>query len=150
MKAIDLLEADFKKYPLEELRKMRHQLYARRHNSKDEAIQQKYTARIALLKEAVLAKAKAPKSVPAPKKPASMLAGCFDRSVFAVAIGVTASIWLILCGGLLALFLSFAKQRREFVLYGVFRYFYLVHQRDGGSPTETLLTDRALLVYVVL
>lgn len=128
-----------------------------------------------------------------------------------VAIDVTASIWLILCGGLLALFLGFAKRRHEllllgdqstdhrsvlseystefldqmstvllavtvvtyimytvsaqkvgeigsnalvystaFVLYGVFRYLYLVHQRDGGSPTETLLTDRALLVDVVL
>jgi 4-hydroxybenzoate polyprenyltransferase len=129
----------------------------------------------------------------------------------AVAIEVTASIWLILCGGLLALFLGFAKRRHEllllghesadhrsvlseystvfldqmstvllsvtvvtyimytvsadkvveigshalvystaFVLYGVFRYLYLVHHRDGGSPTETLLTDRALLVNVVL
>ncbi len=128
-----------------------------------------------------------------------------------VAIDVTASIWLILCGGLLALFLGFAKRRHEllllgdesadhrsvlseystvfldqmstvllsvtvvtyimytvsadkvgeigshalvystvFVLYGVFRYLYLVHQRRGGSPTETLLTDRALLVDVVL
>ncbi len=128
-----------------------------------------------------------------------------------VAIDVTPSIWLILCGGLLALFLGFAKRRHEllllgdesadhrsvlseystvfldqmstvllavtvvtyimytvsaekvveigshalvystaFVLYGVFRYLYLVHQRDGGSPTETLLTDRALLVDVVL
>ena len=129
----------------------------------------------------------------------------------AVAIEVTPSIWLILCGGLLALFLGFAKRRHEllllgdestdhrsvlseygtvfldqlsvvllsvtvvtyimytvstekvgeigshalvystaFVLYGVFRYLYLVHQRGGGSPTETLLTDRALLADVVL
>ncbi len=128
-----------------------------------------------------------------------------------VAIDVRPSIWLILCGGLLALFLGFAKRRHEllllgdestdhrsvlseystafldqmstvllavtvvtyimytvstekvgeigsyalvystgFVLYGVFRYLYLVHQRDGGSPTETLLTDRALLADVVL
>jgi 4-hydroxybenzoate polyprenyltransferase len=128
-----------------------------------------------------------------------------------VAIEVTPSIWLILCGGLLALFLGFAKRRHEllllgdesanhrsvlseystifldqmstvllavtvvtyimytvsedkvveigshalvystgFVLYGVFRYLYLVHHRDGGSPTETLLTDRALLVDIVL
>ena len=37
-----------------------------------------------------------------------------------------------------------------FVLYGVFRYLYLVHQRNGGSPTRTLLTDRSLLVTVVL
>ncbi|MDQ3519390.1 MAG: decaprenyl-phosphate phosphoribosyltransferase, partial [Gemmatimonadota bacterium] len=37
-----------------------------------------------------------------------------------------------------------------FVLYGVFRYLYLVHQRDGGSPTRTLLTDRALIANVFL
>ena len=36
-----------------------------------------------------------------------------------------------------------------FVLYGVFRYMYLVHRRQaGGSPTNTLLTDRALLAAV--
>lgn len=127
------------------------------------------------------------------------------------AIHVQPSIWLLLCGGLLALYLGFAKRRHEvvllgqgsashrsvlteyseifldqmstvllsvtvvsyimytlshqklaevgsysltgstvFVLYGVFRYLYLVHQRQGGSPTETLLTDRALLGAVVL
>ncbi len=38
-----------------------------------------------------------------------------------------------------------------FVLYGIFRYLYLVHQkRGGGSPTEMLLTDRPLLVCVGL
>lgn len=128
-----------------------------------------------------------------------------------VAIAVKPSIWLILCGGLLALYLGFAKRRHEllllgdesidhrsvlseystvfldqmsvvllsvtvvtyimytvsaekvaevgshalvfstaFVLYGVFRYLYLVHQRQGGSPTETLFTDRALLLDVIL
>lgn len=126
------------------------------------------------------------------------------------AIDVVPSIWLLLCGGLLALYLGFAKRRHEilllgmgstehrsvlseysplfldqmstvllavtivsyimytvsaekvaavgyalsystvFVLYGVFRYLYLVHQRGGGSPTETLLTDRALLLDVLL
>jgi len=127
------------------------------------------------------------------------------------AIHVVPSIWLLLCGGLLALYLGFAKRRHEvvllgngsathrsvlteyneifldqmstvllsvtvvsyimytlshqklaevgssaltgstvFVLYGVFRYLYLVHRRQGGSPTETLLTDRALLGAVVL
>jgi hypothetical protein len=35
-----------------------------------------------------------------------------------------------------------------FVLYGVFRYLYLVHQRGGGSPTHTLLNDRQLLLVV--
>ncbi len=128
----------------------------------------------------------------------------------AVAINVTPSIWLLLCGGLLALYLGFAKRRHElsvmgkdatssrsvlaeygkpfldqmsivllsvtvvsyimytvspekvaetgyalaasvvFVLYGVFRYLYLVHQRDAGSPTETLLADRSLTVVVLL
>lgn len=127
------------------------------------------------------------------------------------AIEVRASVWLLLCGGLLALYLGFTKRRHEltllgasssehrsvlshystgfldqmssvllavtvvsyimytlssetarqvgddalsystiFVLYGVFRYLYLVHQRNGGSPTRTLLTDRSLMVTVVL
>ena len=129
----------------------------------------------------------------------------------AAAVEVTPSIWLLLCGGLLALYLGFAKRRHEltllgegstshrevlahyspifldqmsvvllsvtivsyimytvfsetavevgsntlvysavFVLYGVFRYLYLVHQREGGSPTETLLTDAAIMVNVLL
>lgn len=38
-----------------------------------------------------------------------------------------------------------------FVLYGIFRYLYLIHQRDrGGNPTETILTDRPLLVAIFL
>lgn len=38
-----------------------------------------------------------------------------------------------------------------FPLYGLFRYLYLVHQRaGGGNPSETLLTDRPLIVCVVL
>jgi 4-hydroxybenzoate polyprenyltransferase len=38
-----------------------------------------------------------------------------------------------------------------FVLYGIFRYLYLVHQkRGGGSPSTLLLTDRPLQVCVVL
>jgi 4-hydroxybenzoate polyprenyltransferase len=38
-----------------------------------------------------------------------------------------------------------------FPLYGIFRYLYLVHQRDGGgNPSETLLTDRPLLACVAL
>jgi 4-hydroxybenzoate polyprenyltransferase len=38
-----------------------------------------------------------------------------------------------------------------FVLYGIFRYLYLVHQkRGGGSPAELLLADRPLLVCVAL
>jgi 4-hydroxybenzoate polyprenyltransferase len=129
----------------------------------------------------------------------------------AAAISVRPSIWLLLCGGLLALYLGFAKRRHElvllgsgssthravlanystpfldqlsvvllsvtvvsyimytlesdtarivgsetlsystaFVLYGVLRYLYLVHRNEGGNPTETLLTDRALMAAVVL
>jgi 4-hydroxybenzoate polyprenyltransferase len=38
-----------------------------------------------------------------------------------------------------------------FVLYGIFRYLYLVHQRHGGgSPAAMLLTDRPLLACVAL
>ena len=42
----------------------------------------------------------------------------------ALAVEVKPSIWLLLCGGLLALFLGFAKRRHELVLLG------------GGSPTH--------------
>jgi 4-hydroxybenzoate polyprenyltransferase len=129
----------------------------------------------------------------------------------ALAVHVSPSIWLLLCGGLLALYLGFAKRRHElvllggsspthravlasystpfldqlsvvllsvtvvsyimytlesdtarivgsealsystaFVLYGVLRYLYLVHRNEGGNPTETLLTDRALMAAVIL
>jgi 4-hydroxybenzoate polyprenyltransferase len=125
----------------------------------------------------------------------------------AAAVEVEPSVWLLLCGGLLALYLGFTKRRHElvllgddsaghrgvlshytpafldqmsvvllsvtvvcyimytlesatanavgtnllsystaFVLYGVFRYLFLVHQRDGGNPTQTLLNDRQLLI----
>jgi 4-hydroxybenzoate polyprenyltransferase len=38
-----------------------------------------------------------------------------------------------------------------FPLYGIFRYLYLVHQREGGgSPSDLLLNDRPLLVCVIL
>lgn len=131
--------------------------------------------------------------------------------VGAAAVEAPPSVWLLLCGGLLALYLGFAKRRHElsvlgadsaahrgvlahyspqfldqisavllavtivaylmytltsptaqmvgteelsygvpFVLYGVFRYLYLVHQRDLGTPTETVLSDRSLLVTVAL
>lgn len=37
------------------------------------------------------------------------------------------------------------------VLYGIFRYLYLVHQKEqGGSPTDVLLTDWPLLLDVAL
>ena len=38
-----------------------------------------------------------------------------------------------------------------FVLYGIFRYLYLLYQRElGGNPSDLLLSDRALLVNTVL
>src|SRR5438552_9188774 len=38
-----------------------------------------------------------------------------------------------------------------FPIYGIFRYLYLVHQREGGgSPADLLLTDRPLLTCVAL
>jgi len=130
----------------------------------------------------------------------------------AAAVDVRPSVWLVLCGGLLSLYLGFAKRRHElvllgngaagdhravltqystqfldqlsvvllsvtivsyimytlesetaqavggealsystvFVLYGVLRYLHLVHRREDGNPTDTLLTDRGLLAAVVL
>ncbi len=38
-----------------------------------------------------------------------------------------------------------------FVIYGIFRYLYLVHRREqGGNPSDLLLTDRPLLLAVAL
>ncbi|MFC1600722.1 decaprenyl-phosphate phosphoribosyltransferase [Candidatus Sumerlaeota bacterium] len=38
-----------------------------------------------------------------------------------------------------------------FVLYGIFRYLYLVYQRDeGGAPESTLLRDPLMIVNIVL
>jgi hypothetical protein len=38
-----------------------------------------------------------------------------------------------------------------FPLYGIFRYLYLVHRREGGgSPAELLINDRPLLTCVML
>jgi 4-hydroxybenzoate polyprenyltransferase len=38
-----------------------------------------------------------------------------------------------------------------FVLYGIFRYLYLLYRRElGGNPSEHLLTDRALLIDIAL
>jgi 4-hydroxybenzoate polyprenyltransferase len=36
-----------------------------------------------------------------------------------------------------------------FVLYGIFRYLYLVHQKEkGGSPTEVMFTDKPMIINV--
>lgn len=38
-----------------------------------------------------------------------------------------------------------------FVIYGIFRYLYLVHQKEeGGSPSRILLTDKPLLADIAL
>jgi len=38
-----------------------------------------------------------------------------------------------------------------FVLYGIFRYLYLIHQKkEGGRPTRMLLSDKPILINVVL
>jgi len=38
-----------------------------------------------------------------------------------------------------------------FVIYGIFRYLYLIHQKiEGGNPTKTLLTDKPLLINIFL
>jgi 4-hydroxybenzoate polyprenyltransferase len=38
-----------------------------------------------------------------------------------------------------------------FLLYGIFRYLYLVHLKEGGgSPSELLLNDRPLLICIAL
>ncbi len=38
-----------------------------------------------------------------------------------------------------------------FVVYGIFRYLYLIHKEDeGGSPTHVLISDKPLLVDVIL
>lgn len=43
------------------------------------------------------------------------------------------------------------KYTLPFVLYGIFRYLYLVYsKREGGSPARHLLTDRPLLLTVFL
>ena len=130
----------------------------------------------------------------------------------AVAIDVHISSWLLICTGLLALFLGLSKRRHEllvlekdvsqhrvalsgynprvldqmisvvtastvmayalytvsaetvakfgtrllgltipFVLYGIFRYLYLVHIKgEGGSPERSLLHDKPLLVDIFL
>lgn len=43
------------------------------------------------------------------------------------------------------------KYTIPFVLYGIFRYLYLIYQKnEGGSPEKVLLNDRPILVTVLL
>ena len=43
------------------------------------------------------------------------------------------------------------KYTVPFVLYGIFRYLYLMHQRnEGGSPEKVLLNDMPILITVIL
>ena len=38
-----------------------------------------------------------------------------------------------------------------FVVYGLFRYKYLSMKKgEGGSPTETVLTDKSIIIDVIL
>jgi 4-hydroxybenzoate polyprenyltransferase len=38
-----------------------------------------------------------------------------------------------------------------FVIYGIFRYLYLIHQKEqGGNPTTILVSDKPILINVVL
>ncbi len=38
-----------------------------------------------------------------------------------------------------------------FVLYGIFRYLYLVYQKDeGGNPSEVLFTDKPMIINIIL
>ncbi len=43
------------------------------------------------------------------------------------------------------------KYTVPFVLYGIFRYLYLIHQKnEGGSPEKVLLTDIPLIINIAL
>ncbi len=43
------------------------------------------------------------------------------------------------------------KYTIPFVLYGIFRYLYLIHQKsEGGSPEKILFNDRPLLINIIL
>jgi 4-hydroxybenzoate polyprenyltransferase len=43
------------------------------------------------------------------------------------------------------------KYTIPFVLYGIFRYLYLIHQRsEGGSPERIMFDDKPLLINIIL
>ena len=45
----------------------------------------------------------------------------------------------------------FPSDAVPFVIYAIFRYLYLVYQKDeGGTPEELLMRDRPLLASIVL
>jgi 4-hydroxybenzoate polyprenyltransferase len=68
-----------------------------------------------------------------------------DQAI-SVVLGATVlayALYTVAPDGLLATF--------PIVLYGLFRYLYLLHRHElGGSPTKALLTDRPLLICVVV
>ncbi len=37
-----------------------------------------------------------------------------------------------------------------FVLYGIFRYLYLIHLEEGGSPEDVVFADRPLQAAIIL
>lgn len=46
---------------------------------------------------------------------------------------------------------SYMNLTIPFVLYGIFRYLYLIHKREeGGDPSSILLTDKPMLINVIL
>jgi len=74
-----------------------------------------------------------------------MIAVCTASTVVAYAI-YTASPEVIKKLGTDKLYVTI-----PFVLFGIFRYLYLVHQREeGGNPTQLVLSDRPLLANLLL
>lgn len=46
---------------------------------------------------------------------------------------------------------SYMMLTNIFVVYGLFRYKYLSMKKgEGGSPTETVLTDKSIIIDVIL
>jgi 4-hydroxybenzoate polyprenyltransferase len=64
----------------------------------------------------------------------------------AFAVGVNPSIWLLLCGGLLALYLGFAKRRHELVLLGGDSH---SHRAVLASYTTTFLDQLSVVLLSV-
>ena len=71
----------------------------------------------------------------------------FATTIPIASVGSTSQpAWLALIGVAVALAAATA-----ILIYGIFRYLYLVHRHEeGGSPSDVLLTDRPLAVAVVL